>query len=111
MLGKRHLEPSTPVKFALGIIQAGLGFGALVLGANFPDETGKVVALWLVLAYLLHTTGELCLSPVGLSAVSKLAVSVFRIPRGADCKTRSYGLRARANAQHSGGIVILHRAI
>lgn len=75
MLGKRHLEPSTPVKFALGIIQAGLGFGALVLGANFPDETGKVAALWLVLAYLLHTTGELCLSPVGLSAVSKLAVS------------------------------------
>ena len=73
-LGRRQWEPSTPVKFALGIIQAGLGFGALVLGAQFPDSTGKVAALWLVLAYLLHTSGELCLSPVGLSAVTKLAV-------------------------------------
>ena len=74
-LGKRNLEPSTPVKFALGIIQVGLGFGALVLGAQFPDAAGKVAAIWLVLAYLLHTTGELCLSPVGLSAVTKLSIS------------------------------------
>ena len=74
MLGKRGLEPSTPVKFALGIAQAGLGFGALVIGATMPDETGRVAAIWMVLAYLLHTTGELCLSPVGLSAVTKLAV-------------------------------------
>ncbi len=73
-LAKRNMEPSTPVKFALGIIQAGLGFGALVLGAEFPDASGKVAAIWLVLAYLLHTTGELCLSPVGLSAVTKLSV-------------------------------------
>ena len=74
-LAKRNLEPTTPVKFALGIIQAGLGFGALVLGAQFPDASGKVAIIWLVLAYLLHTTGELCLSPVGLSAVTKLSVS------------------------------------
>ncbi|WP_018416450.1 peptide MFS transporter [Teredinibacter turnerae] len=74
-LGKRNLEPSTPVKFSLGILQAGLGFGALVLGAQFPNEAGKVGMIWLVLAYLLHTTGELCLSPVGLSAVSKLSIS------------------------------------
>ena len=73
-LGRRGLEPSTPVKFALGIVQAGLGFGALVLGAASPDTAGMVVGYWLVLAYLLHTTGELCLSPVGLSAVTKLAV-------------------------------------
>lgn len=73
-LSKRNLEPSTPVKFGLGIIQAGLGFGALVLGAQFPDEAGKVAMIWLVLAYLLHTTGELSLSPVGLSAVTKLSV-------------------------------------
>ena len=39
-----------------------------------PDEAGKVALIWLVLAYLLHTTGELCLSPVGLSAVTKLSV-------------------------------------
>ena len=74
-LAKAKLEPSTPVKFALGIIQAGLGFGALVLGAKFAAESGtKVALIWIVLAYLLHTTGELCLSPVGLSAVTKLSV-------------------------------------
>jgi POT family proton-dependent oligopeptide transporter len=73
-LAKRNLEPSTPVKFGLGIIQAGLGFGALVLGAQFPDSAGQVAMIWLILAYLLHTTGELCLSPVGLSAVTKLSI-------------------------------------
>ena len=74
VLGQRGLEPSTPVKFALGIAQAGLGFGALVWGASKPDEAGLVAGYWMVLAYMLHTTGELCLSPVGLSAVTKLAV-------------------------------------
>jgi len=73
-LAKHNLEPRTPVKFGLGIIQAGLGFGALVIGAKFPDAAGKVGVIWLVLAYLLHTTGELCLSPVGLSAVTKLSI-------------------------------------
>ena len=73
-LAARGMEPSTPVKFALGIAQAGLGFGALVIGASMPGESGLVAAYWMVLAYLLHTTGELCLSPVGLSAVTKLAV-------------------------------------
>jgi len=73
-LGRRGLEPTTPVKFALGIVQAGLGFGALAYGTQFPDEAGLVSAWWLILAYLLHTTGELCLSPVGLSAVTKLSV-------------------------------------
>lgn len=73
-LGKRGIEPSTPVKFSLGIAQAGLGFGALVIGATVPDESGRVAAIWLILAYMLHTMGELCLSPVGLSAVTKLAV-------------------------------------
>ncbi len=74
VLGQRQREPSTPVKFALGIAQAGLGFGALVIGAATPNEAGLVAGYWMVLAYLLHTTGELCLSPVGLSAVTKLAV-------------------------------------
>jgi len=73
-LARRGLEPNTPVKFALGIAQAGLGFGALAYGAQFPNEAGLVSAWWLILAYLLHTTGELCLSPVGLSAVTKLSV-------------------------------------
>jgi len=83
-LGRRGLEPSTPVKFALGIAQAGLGFGALVIGASSPNEAGLVAGYWMVLAYLLHTTGELCLSPVGLSAVTKLAVpSVVGVMMGA----------------------------
>jgi POT family proton-dependent oligopeptide transporter len=73
-LAKKNLEPNTPVKFGLGILQAGLGFGALVFGAQFPDESGQIGMIWLILAYLLHTTGELCLSPVGLSAVTKLSI-------------------------------------
>ena len=73
-LAKRELEPSTPVKFGLGILQAGLGFGVLVFGAQFPDQSGQIAMIWLALAYLLHTTGELCLSPVGLSAVTKLSI-------------------------------------
>jgi len=73
-LARHNLEPRTPVKFGLGIVQAGLGFGALVVGARFPDAAGKVSMVWLILAYLLHTTGELCLSPVGLSAVTKLSI-------------------------------------
>lgn len=73
-LAKRRLEPNTPVKFGLGIIQAGLGFGALVYGAEHPNAAGQVAMIWLVLAYLLHTSGELCLSPVGLSAVTKLSI-------------------------------------
>jgi len=73
-LAKKQLEPSTPVKFGLGIFQAGLGFAALVVGAQFPNAAGQVAMIWLILAYLLHTTGELCLSPVGLSAVTKLSI-------------------------------------
>ncbi len=73
-LDSRGLNPSTPVKFSIGTILAGLGFGALVLGAQFPNEAGKVAVLWFVLAYFCHSTGELCLSPIGLSAVTKLSI-------------------------------------
>jgi POT family proton-dependent oligopeptide transporter len=73
-LAQRGLEPSTPAKFGLGVVQVGLGFAALVYGAEQADVNGTVAAFWLVLAYLLHTTGELCLSPVGLSMVTKLSV-------------------------------------
>lgn len=72
-LAQRNLEPSTPTKFVFGLVQLGLGFGALWLGAQNADARGMVGMGWLVLAYLLHTTGELCLSPVGLSMVSKLS--------------------------------------
>jgi len=73
-LSKRNLDPSVPVKFSLGLMQVGLGFGALLIGAMFPSESGKVAWVWLMLAYLIHTTAELCLSPVGLSAVTKLSI-------------------------------------
>lgn len=69
-LGKYN--PNTAVKFALALIFVGLGFGVLVFGISV-SEAGKVAAIWLVLTYLLHTMGELCLSPVGLSAVTKLS--------------------------------------
>jgi POT family proton-dependent oligopeptide transporter len=65
-------NPSIPNKFTLGIFQVGLGFGALVLAAQFAVD-GKTSLAFLVLCYLLHTTGELCLSPVGLSMVTKLS--------------------------------------
>ena len=60
------------MKFALGIFLVGVGFWALVFGGSLA-EAGKVGAIWLVLAYLFHTFGELCLSPVGLSSVTKLS--------------------------------------
>ncbi len=72
-LANRRREPSTPFKFALGLLQLGLGFGALWWGAQHADARGMVGLEWLFLAYLLHTTGELCLSPVGLSMVTRLS--------------------------------------
>ncbi len=72
-LARAGKEPSTPTKFAFGVIQLGLGFGALYLGARNADQSGMVALGWLFLGYLLHTTGELCLSPVGLSMVTKLS--------------------------------------
>jgi dipeptide/tripeptide permease len=72
-LAQRGLEPSTTAKFALGLLQLGLGFAAFWLGAQVADPRGMVAAGWLLLGYLLHTTGELCLSPVGLSMVTRLS--------------------------------------
>ena len=68
-------NPSGPIKFAFGLILLGLGFAVLAFGSNsIPQgaQTASVSIIWLILAYLLHTLGELCLSPVGLSYVSKL---------------------------------------
>ena len=71
-LAKRNMEPSTPIKFSIGIVLVGLGFLALVYGMKSSEglQTGVI---WIVLIYLLHTLGELCLSPVGLSSVTKLS--------------------------------------
>jgi POT family proton-dependent oligopeptide transporter len=70
-LGTR--QPSTPTKFALGLIGVGLGFLYLVPGAQMTVGGGKVGISWLFMVYLIHTMAELWLSPVGLSAMTKLA--------------------------------------
>ncbi|MCS7012484.1 MAG: peptide MFS transporter [Chloroherpetonaceae bacterium] len=75
-LAKRNLEPSSPVKFALGLLGAGIGFVILVppaLTLASAPEGMRVSPMWLVMVYLIHTIAELCLSPVGLSTVTKLA--------------------------------------
>lgn len=72
-LGKRGMDPSAPAKFGLGVIQLGLGFLVLVWGATAAGASMTPV-IFIFLIYLLHTTGELCLSPVGLSAMTRLSV-------------------------------------
>jgi POT family proton-dependent oligopeptide transporter len=70
-LGRR--DPSSPTKFVFGLIFVGLGFAVLIPAATLAATGVKVSPWWLTLTYLLHTIGELCLSPVGLSATTKLA--------------------------------------
>ncbi len=72
-LAKKKLEPSTPAKFGIAMIQLGIGFLILVAGATAAGA-GKTPVIYIFAIYLLHTTGELCLSPVGLSAMTKLAL-------------------------------------
>ena len=66
-------NPSIPIKFALGILQLGLGFLITLIGLQFVDDNAMVPLLTLVFLYMLHTTGELFLSPIGLSMVTKLS--------------------------------------
>jgi len=72
-LGKRNKDISDPVKFVLGLFQLGIGFGFLFWGAKQANTEGFVPLIFLVLGYFFHTTGELCLSPIGLSLVTKLS--------------------------------------
>ena len=72
-LGRKGLEPSTPAKFALALAQVGLGFLVFAWGANLVGVGVMTPVIFVFLIYLLHTTGELCLSPVGLSAMNRLA--------------------------------------
>ena len=74
-LARKGKEPSTPLKFGLAIIQVGLGFLVLVWGAQSVGVNVPTPVIFIFLIYLLHTTGELCLSPVGLSAMNRLAPS------------------------------------
>ncbi len=72
-LGRRNLDPSAPMKFSLALMQVGIGFLILVAGVKFADGAYKVPLIFLAMAYMLHTTGELFLSPVGLSQMTKLS--------------------------------------
>ncbi|MXO65531.1 peptide MFS transporter [Altericroceibacterium endophyticum] len=72
-LAKRGWEPSTPFKFGLALLQVGLGFLVFVWGANAAGPTALVPVILVFAIYFLHTSGELCLSPVGLSAMNRLS--------------------------------------
>jgi POT family proton-dependent oligopeptide transporter len=72
-LGRTGRDPNPLLKFGLGLIQVGAGFFVLVWGATYANAAFRTPAIFLGLAYLFHTTGELCLSPVGLSEMTKLA--------------------------------------
>lgn len=72
-LSKRKMEPSTPMKFVLGLVQLAIGFAIIVLGARVFADEGVVSMIFLVMMYFFHTSGELSLSPVGLSLVTKMS--------------------------------------
>jgi proton-dependent oligopeptide transporter, POT family len=78
-LSKRNLDPSTPVKFSLGLIFMGLGFAVMMWASIRLVSDGvlgpEAAPGWLIITYLLHTFGEICLYPVGLSSVTKLSPS------------------------------------
>jgi POT family proton-dependent oligopeptide transporter len=75
-LEKRGANPSSPIKFSLGLLFAGIGFAVMIPAANLVVDSGgtlKVSPMWLAVSYILQTIGELCLSPVGLSTMTKLS--------------------------------------
>ncbi|ARS27218.1 peptide MFS transporter [Sphingomonas sp. KC8] len=74
-LAKRGLEPSIPVKFGVALAGVGIGFLALVWGSHYAAADFKVTIWWLALLYLIHSMAELCISPVGLSMITKLSIA------------------------------------
>jgi len=76
-LGNKDKEPNTPIKMAMGLFLLSLGFIVLVIGSKVADTGVKVSPFWLIAAYTLHTFGELSLSPIGLSMVTKLSPARF----------------------------------
>jgi POT family proton-dependent oligopeptide transporter len=119
-MARKGIEPSTPVKFSLGLAQVGLGFVVLAWGAStFSSEVETangikyvVPFVFLAAAYLLHSTGELCLSPVGLSMVTKLsAPSLVGLMMGAWFVSSALGhtvagyIAQRTATETAGGVV------
>jgi POT family proton-dependent oligopeptide transporter len=76
-LGRRNMEPASPYKQALGLLFLSLGYVVIAIGVQGLVPGVKVSMMWLIILYLLHTIGELCLSPIGLSLVNKLAPARF----------------------------------
>ena len=74
-LARRGLEPSVPVKFAIALVGVGAGFLFLVWGATMVGPTFKVAIWWLAGLYFIHSFAELCISPVGLSMITKLSIA------------------------------------
>lgn len=105
VLGKMGLEPSIPAKFAIGLLLVGVGFLVLNFGAQFANADFRVPLFWLAAAYLLHSIGELCLSPVGLSMITKLSM-----PKVVGLMMGVWFLSS-AMAQYVGGIVAQFAAV
>lgn len=76
-LGKRNLDLTSPAKFAVGLVFMGLGFLVMFFASQYVVAGEKVLPTWLIFTFLFHTFGELCLSPVGLSSMAKLAPARF----------------------------------
>ena len=72
-LAKRNLNPSTPVKLSMGLLFMGLGYAVMMGGSMIIVAGSKALPTWLIFTYIFHTFGEICLYPIGLSAVSKLS--------------------------------------
>ena len=76
-LGKRRMEPSSPLKMSIGLMLLAVGYLIIAFGVKGVDASTKVSMFWLITMYLLHTFAELCLSPIGLALVNKLAPARF----------------------------------
>ena len=76
-LGKKGKEPASPYKQSIGLLLLAIGYLVIAFGVKGVDASTKVSMIWLVSLYLIHTFGELCLSPIGLSMVNKLAPVKF----------------------------------
>ena len=76
-MGEAGKEPSSPLKFVMGLALLAIGFVVMIFAAEMYKQSGPVSVMWLIGAYFFHTLGELCLSPVGLSLVTKLAPAQF----------------------------------
>ena len=98
-LGRKGMEPSTPVKFGLAMLQLGLGFYVLTWGAQAVGLENATPVIFIFLIYLFHTTGELCLSPVGLSAMNR------RAPAHMASLTRGTWFFASATGNFAAGLI------